>query len=1014
MKPHRLTLEAFGPYVDPVTIEFDELARDGLFLIHGPTGAGKTYLLDAMSFALYGEVAGDRGTHTLKSDHADPRATPRVSLEFSAQGDRYVIERTPAHTVPKVRGEGETTKNPKVALARLDGAAVAPISSSITEVRHEVERLVGLDASQFQQVILLPQGRFEQVLRADSGEREKLLKTLFDTVLYERVTFWLDEQAKDARRAVYEQQEALDVRRQQAGHEWAPFAGDEAPEIDEGATVPADQGALDVLVERIGQAATDAKAAVEVAAVAKRDAQKHKDHIDVVAARWDRRAAARTRVAELDEQRDTIDIDRETLSNANRAEQLRGSLDSEARLCGDLSRLEAEIATDLDAARRTRDAGVALPDAVVGLDLTVLPPRAALEESSSALAAHRPVLEELGRKATEAAVEEAKATTHLGAEQTQQTIVDEGKVEADALRAERLPATARLDAARSASDRIPLLAQAATDAEARADAAADLVAARKEQSKAERSATRADKAANVARKTALDVRNQYLDGIAATLAGGLEDGRPCLVCGSTEHPAPAVAARDAVDKEEVDAAAAVADEADVAARAANDAAKRIDKRVATLEATAGEVAPDVSAARALADAASAELGVATRQVATIKEGEQRVAEIEERLVVLDRQIGEAGKAAAAASRAAADATMRAISLRGGVVEALGEGISPQAALDTLGPMIEAIDTLGRRNEQVTTATASLKTATGHLERELVASPFVDAADARAGLRDEPTCTRLSARIKQYDDDVLKQRGILEAPDLAELPDDRPDTLAAQAGVERAELGHTAAVEHHTGASLARAELIRLAEEHRVGDEALAERRERAAMVNAVADRCAGRTAPKISLQRWVLAAYLADICRHANARLEKMTSGRYQIRVHGDGERGNRQAGLGLRVLDAFTGDEREVSTLSGGETFQASLALALGVADAVQAHNGGVHLDALFIDEGFGTLDPDNLQLAMDELDRLREGGRMVGVISHVGALRERIRSGIEVVPPAENQSGKGSTVRVGEIALP
>lgn len=149
MKPHRLTLEAFGPYADSVTIEFDELALDGLFLIHGPTGAGKTFLLDAMSFALYGEVSGARGKHTLRSDHAEPRATPRVILEFSAHGHRYVAERSPTHIVPKLRGDGETTKQATATLARLDGTRAVPIASSITEVNREVADLLGLDASQF-------------------------------------------------------------------------------------------------------------------------------------------------------------------------------------------------------------------------------------------------------------------------------------------------------------------------------------------------------------------------------------------------------------------------------------------------------------------------------------------------------------------------------------------------------------------------------------------------------------------------------------------------------------------------------------------------------------------------------------------------------------------------------------------------------------------------------------------------------------------------------------------------
>ncbi|MGB5136364.1 MAG: SbcC/MukB-like Walker B domain-containing protein, partial [Prochlorococcaceae cyanobacterium] len=187
--------------------------------------------------------------------------------------------------------------------------------------------------------------------------------------------------------------------------------------------------------------------------------------------------------------------------------------------------------------------------------------------------------------------------------------------------------------------------------------------------------------------------------------------------------------------------------------------------------------------------------------------------------------------------------------------------------------------------------------------------------------------------------------------------------------------------------------------------ALAQAQGRADRLAAVAGRCLGRSHPHISLQRWVLSAYLEEICGHANQRLALMTSGRYQLKLSDDSDqRKGSKAGLGLRVLDAYTGEEREVASLSGGETFQASLALALGVADTVQAHSGGVGLDALFIDEGFGSLDPDNLQLAMDELDRLREGGRMIGLISHVAVLRERIRGGIQVVA-----GERGSRVTVG-----
>ena len=196
-------------------------------------------------------------------------------------------------------------------------------------------------------------------------------------------------------------------------------------------------------------------------------------------------------------------------------------------------------------------------------------------------------------------------------------------------------------------------------------------------------------------------------------------------------------------------------------------------------------------------------------------------------------------------------------------------------------------------------------------------------------------------------------------------------------------------------------------DHRLDSEALADARAEAQLWSTVADRCNGRTSPKISLQRWVLSAYLEEICDFANNRLAAITGSRYSLSVHRESERSGARAGLGLRVHDTHTGQEREVTTLSGGETFQASLSLALGVADTVTSRRGGVRLEALFVDEGFGTLDAEALQLAMDELDRLREGGRAVGLISHVAELRERIRTGIEVTA-----TERGSTVRAGDIA--
>ena len=243
MRPHRLEIEAFGPYAEPVQIAFDDLAREGLFLIHGPTGAGKTYLLDALCFALYGEVTGERNLKGLRSDHASATAVPRVALEFSAAGARWRVERSPACTLPKSRGTGTTSRAPRATLQRLGAEGAEAVARAPADVTREITDLVGLDGARFRQVILLPQGRFAEVLRARTEEREGLLKTLFDTTLYEQAMLWLDEQSRQTRGAVFDGQRELEGLQEQAAHVTAPWWSDEGSGdgSDGGAGDPADE-----------------------------------------------------------------------------------------------------------------------------------------------------------------------------------------------------------------------------------------------------------------------------------------------------------------------------------------------------------------------------------------------------------------------------------------------------------------------------------------------------------------------------------------------------------------------------------------------------------------------------------------------------------------------------------------------------------------------------------------------------------------------------------------------------
>ena len=1009
MKPHLLRIEAFGPYVEPTEIDFDALSDEGLFLIHGTTGAGKTFLLDALCFALYGEVSGDRNLKGLKSDHAEPGAVPRVGLDFSCGGLRYRVERSPAYSAPKARGQGFTEKAAQAVLFRRNGAELEPLASRSTEVSREVEQLVGLNAAQFRQVILLPQGKFAEVLRARAEEREALLKTLFNTLIFEQAGLWLEEKAKAARIALAEQTRGQEVLRRQVAQAWTPFAMAGTPLGEEGAPeTPADQQDLDRLQERMGAVVAAAAARYQQASAAMEAAQGARTRIDREADRWDRRAAAIARLMELEGKEAVVADFRQRLQRAERAEVLRGSLDAEAAARLELTQLQQRLEQGLRDAERARDDALALPAPLTRLDLGTLPSQEQLVEARSALAAWRAELAVLVRQALEAAQARAAADQAIRLATAAEGSLARGAATREHRQQQRQQASEALQRACTARDQLDGLERAAREAQQRLDAVVAIRAASASRATAMAAQQRADGELHRCQAALGALRQEQMAGMASRLAGNLVAGDPCPVCGSTDHPTPAQGADGAV-------ADAAIREAERQLAVATEGARRGAAALATVEAElkalleqAGAAALDPPAAAAAMDNAALALKLARAQAAEANTLQAAIETHDRELQALQQVLQTATTDQALHRQAAAAAGQRALTLQAEIVRVLGEGVDPQQAQLGLDPLGAALKQLAAGAEASSGAQARLQQATGRLLQELAGTNFSDGAAVRAALKEESWRQELQKRIDTYDRELIQGRGLLASEDLADLPEQRPDTAAALDALASADAGRNVALERQSEARHANAEITRLAEEHRQGDRVLGQRQEQARLLNAVADRCLGRTAPFISLQRWVLSAYLADICRYANQRLELMTSGRYQLRLTDEGGRGGRHAGLGLRVLDAYTGEEREVSSLSGGETFQASLALALGVADTVQAHAGGVHLEALFIDEGFGTLDPDNLQLAMDELDRLRDGGRMIGVISHVGALKERIRAGIAITA-----AEKGSRATVCRTAL-
>ncbi|UDY34761.1 AAA family ATPase [Dermatobacter hominis] len=1014
MRPRRLALEGIGPYATRTQVDFDRLAADGLFLIHGPTGAGKTFLLDAMCFALYGQVPGLRGPGDLRSDHAAPDQPTVAELEFDAHGDRWRIERSPQYERPKLRGTGTTTTQPTARLFKREGREWKEMANRTTEVNQQVLDLVGLDHVQFARVVLLPQGQFQQVLQPATGDqRERLLTSLFDTELFGEVERWLDDRARAARAAVQADDERLSGLRRQAGERWTEVlhahgpdgasAGPTDPAPDR-AGRPADQADLDALVTAADTWATRARSAAEDAERRHDAARTAHDRLALVGRRWERRQELRAQATRLRAESDAVDRLAEQLADARRA----------APVAPGLAMVETARRAAADAASALTGAGLHLAREVERCPVR-LP--ASIGSGHGAPAVHHPsdAAEDLAVLRAELAplVDVARRRDQLTAE------IDRLERAADGLDGEADRAAERARQARLAADdatarltrcrELALLADAtATELERAttvAAAATELVAARERHEQRGSAVTAATAAHLDAKAQHLTAREAYLDGIAALLAADLTDGSPCPVCGAAEHPSPARASTAVVDRAEVDDLAAVEERAAAALRTAEAAERDASTRVAQLHGRAGDVDP--------AAAAAAVVDLSTR-LDEQRGAAARVAELQEeidgsavRAGAAESEAGALRERAAQARRAADARSAERDLLAARVVDALGTDADPAAAVSSVDVVATALAALVAASTERDRRADAVRQAEERLAVDVADAGFDDVDSAAAALLDPDQVVRLERVIGEHREELTRTTALLQTEELADLPDDRPAVEAAAAALQDATARRTIASATSTAVQDA-AEAIRgWADAHRRLDSEAAGRRERAELLRRVSDTVGGRSGDRVSLRRWVLAAYLEDICELANRRLTVMTGGRYTLHVHRTGSGRNRLAGLDLRVHDAHTGERRDVSTLSGGETFQASLALALAVADAVQQHSGGVHLDALFIDEGFGTLDADALELAMDELDALRAGGRMVGVISHVGTMQERIRTGIRVVP-----TESGSTVEVGRVS--
>lgn len=983
MRIHQLTLSAFGPFPGTHVVDFEELNDAGVFLVTGPTGAGKTTILDGVCFALFGQVPGGRAVKALRSDHADPEAKPEVVLDFSLGGRRFEVHRTPEWSRPKRRGPGTTQEKASASLLEKTSGTDTLLSARAQEVGHFLSDLLGMTASQFQQVALLPQGEFQTFLRASSQERHDVLQQLFRTERFTRIEDWVNEHSRQLRDRAHggeaNVRRLVDTLADRAGVETPAFLGPDnlARSASEGSVIRwAEELAADARTVLAAAAAEHTNTARRVATV--RDCYDQARRRNELRARRDRAQQVLDRLLDDSE----IALSRQLVDAAERAARCAPMLRLLVESRKALATARAAHAAATASAPGIEDPRAASQRATVELARAqaLLPRERELHQAQGLLRAAREDLSALGPRVAQAqeavrSLPERRASLDEQVRRMAAAASARPACEADLARAEAAAESARL----------------------RLDAEAELTLLRDR----EREVRDAHAAA---REHLLDVIARRLAGMAAELAADLRDGDPCKVCGSREHPAAAVSSVDAVDQAAQLAATALADDLRAAYETATALVRQSELRLEGLRQASANLSEDQASDRVTAARDALNTAVTAEQsqvelLAQLAALDREATRLQELLSTLETERGRLTQVLQGLEETAS-------MIGKDLVAVLGDKSSLAEEVARLAGRVRALEVLA---ETTTARDRAQSSADRHeaLAREAAHEQgFGDLDQVLLASLDEATQTQHAHRVAEYDRAVRGAQAVLADSATLDIDDSPTDPEALKGELAMAEVAEaTAARQHHVRQEVTLALVAQLG----ALDQALAQwapARERFLTAESMAKLVRGMSTDnqlQMRLSSYVLATRLDQVIEAANERLTHMREQRYLLERTGEATRRGTQAGLGLQVVDEWTGETRAPSTLSGGETFVVSLALALGLSDVVSTESGGVQIATLFIDEGFGMLDLDTLDDVMDRLDGLRAGGRTVGVVSHVTELRDRIPTQLHVT-----KQRHGSTVQV------
>ena len=1017
MKALSITIQAFGPFDKTHKIDFRLFGENAIYLINGNTGSGKTTILDAISYALYGDTTGkDREANDMRCDYADENLVTEVTFEFQLGEKTYRIKRMPKQEIKKVRGDGHTSKGPEAAIWEIkdDGTSDLLDARKMGEINAKIVELIGLNSQQFRQVMVLPQGRFRELLLADSKDREAIFSQLFQTQIYKQIEDNIRVQAQDVKHRIE------DFNTKMTGILEMANVSSEA-EVDErlGQLLPEHAE----LKKQKTQAADSHKLAIE----AKQSAVNLHQQFE----------GLKTKQAELkthQENQPTIDDLKIAIKRALEADKLQPVFEQLQDLKQDKTQLETQLkqitvaSTDATAKRQETEKHFT----VANQDNETLQ---TLGLERDKLQRIQGIMNDLtiAKTQLQAAVTQEHKTSEIFAQSLSKVPQLKQAQQDNEARQETLTTVLNEESQvhiqlNAVTNQISLLQEFQKQETALKKKEVEGLEAKKQ---VEAALTQLQ----MAQESTTQLEIRWHLGQAAVLAKTLQDEQACPVCGSTEHPNPAAwtHSEGEVDKAQLEASKRVTDNKQQAHSTANNHLTALQAEyksmksvlMSLVEKLAGKTVNDLAG---LQD----ELKVLNRKLAEIEQAKISLSELQnttkglkEQLLTLEADIKQ--------QEAHVNECKTQTQLKQQVYQNLETQI-PEAyrVPEKLASELQALDSqiltikqtyeriraaldeakshadktqqwLENTQKQLENIAHKVETGELHWAESLDKSSFDNEVEFKEALSTKTDLEHQQQRVQAFEERLNQLNGAIEqlnatltgksVPNLEDLTE-KVEIAGRQ--LELADAAFNALDKTVSTLNLAKEKLKtaqkenqKLLEEYKV--------------IGTLSDVLSGKEGDKVNLQRFVLSLLLDDVLDVASQHLKTMSRGRYVLERKDERSKGNKASGLDLKILDTWNDSSRGVATLSGGESFMAALSLALGLSDVVQSYSGGIRLDTLFIDEGFGSLDPESLELAIETLKQLQANGRSIGIISHVAELKEQMAKRIDV-----HASNSGSTIKM------